>query len=296
MTEYSVINLGELSKPATVLIEKLSEAVGGIARPFQIKRVASAEAEAEKIKAIARLEINEIEQAALVRAIKQMAKDQQNIENITKKAIPFLNEDAKPELLDEDFLRFVVDRARIVSDDDMQTIWSKIISGEANTPGSFSKKTVEIVSYLSKEDAALFSRFCSHIWNIGKPTVVVKLKYENNPEKCHISFDEFNHLEDLGLISFNSFSGYVQKGEFNEGSVEYFGFPLYLNFSDAAKKDQLSVGNAILTKAGTELSRIAGAQPSSRIFIDTIEYWQAQGIICSSFVTWKESFQGLWNE
>lgn len=58
----SLINLGELSKPATVLIEKVSDAVGGIAKPWQIKRVANAEAEAAKIKAIAQLEITDLEQ------------------------------------------------------------------------------------------------------------------------------------------------------------------------------------------------------------------------------------------
>jgi hypothetical protein len=31
--ESSLINLGELSKPATVLVEKISEAVGGVFKP-----------------------------------------------------------------------------------------------------------------------------------------------------------------------------------------------------------------------------------------------------------------------
>ncbi len=35
-------NIGELSKPATVLIEKVSDAIGGIFRPWQIRRVALA--------------------------------------------------------------------------------------------------------------------------------------------------------------------------------------------------------------------------------------------------------------
>ncbi len=40
MTEgTSLVNIGELSKPATVLIEKISDAVGGIAKPWQIRRV-----------------------------------------------------------------------------------------------------------------------------------------------------------------------------------------------------------------------------------------------------------------
>jgi hypothetical protein len=44
------IDLGNFSKPATVLIEKISDAVGGCFRPFQIKRIAKAESEAEIIR------------------------------------------------------------------------------------------------------------------------------------------------------------------------------------------------------------------------------------------------------
>ena len=42
-----LINLGDLSKPATVLIERVSDAVGGIAKPWQIKRIAKAETKAD---------------------------------------------------------------------------------------------------------------------------------------------------------------------------------------------------------------------------------------------------------
>jgi hypothetical protein len=43
----SIVNIGDLTKPATVLIEMISDAIGGVARPWQILRVARAEAEAQ---------------------------------------------------------------------------------------------------------------------------------------------------------------------------------------------------------------------------------------------------------
>ena len=57
----ALINL-DLPKPATVLIEKIAEAVGGSFRPYQLKRIAKAETEAEKIRALAAVEISEIQQ------------------------------------------------------------------------------------------------------------------------------------------------------------------------------------------------------------------------------------------
>ena len=44
-TSNSLVNLGDLSKPADTLIKKVSKAVGGIFAPYQIKRIAKAEVE-----------------------------------------------------------------------------------------------------------------------------------------------------------------------------------------------------------------------------------------------------------
>ena len=44
----SVVNFGDISKPATVLIEKISGAVGVLYEPRRIKKKAEAEAEADK--------------------------------------------------------------------------------------------------------------------------------------------------------------------------------------------------------------------------------------------------------
>lgn len=79
----SLINIGELSKPATVLIEKIADATGGIFRPFQIRRVAQAEADAEKTRAAAKIEVAELERRALHRFLNEEAKKQINIESIT---------------------------------------------------------------------------------------------------------------------------------------------------------------------------------------------------------------------
>jgi len=67
----SLISLGDLSKPATILIEKISDAVGGIAKPWQTVRVAKAEAKADLIRAESRIEISEIERRALARIVRE---------------------------------------------------------------------------------------------------------------------------------------------------------------------------------------------------------------------------------
>ena len=93
----SLINLGNLSKPATVLIEKVSAAVGAIYAPYHVKRMARAEVEAEKIKAIGKIDLTEIEQRAVERFVHQETRKQSNIEQITAQAAASLTQDAKVE-------------------------------------------------------------------------------------------------------------------------------------------------------------------------------------------------------
>ncbi len=157
-----LVNLGDLSKPATVLIEKISDAIGALYKPKQIKRIAQAEAEAEKIRALAAIEVTEIQQRALVRLVQEEGKKQENIESITANATTQLNDDAKPEEMDNDWISHFFEKCRNVSDNEMQCLWSRLLAGEANKPGSYSKRTIELISNLDKSDAHLFTKLCTY--------------------------------------------------------------------------------------------------------------------------------------
>jgi len=110
----SIINFGNLAEPAKVLIEKVSDAVGGAFKPYQIERVAKAEAQAEIIKTNTEIEISELQQRALKRFIVEEASKQENIESITKKAIPQLEEHANPGDIEKDWLVDFFDKSRII--------------------------------------------------------------------------------------------------------------------------------------------------------------------------------------
>ena len=73
-TSNSLVNLGEISKSVDTFVRKISEAVGGLAAPWQIKRVAKAEAEAEIIKAQTDIEITDLHRRAVHRWIEEEAK------------------------------------------------------------------------------------------------------------------------------------------------------------------------------------------------------------------------------
>lgn len=214
----SLINLGELGKPANTLVEKISDAIGGIARPWQIVRVAQAEAEAEKIRAVTQIEITELQRRAMVRFLAEEAKRQNNIEGITAKALPEVSPEAKPESMEDDWIANFFDKCRLISDEEMQSLWARILAEEANAPGRFSKRTVDLVGTLDKSDALLFAQLCGFAVSLGEMSPLI---YEPGDEiytKQGINFESLSHLESLGLIRFSELAGYVRTG-FGRGAT-----------------------------------------------------------------------------
>lgn len=277
----SLVNLGDLSKPATVLIEKVSSAVGIIYEPYHIKRKARAEAEAEKIRAIARIELTELEQRAVERFVHQESRKQSNIEEITAQAAAALPPDAKVENLEEDWVAHFFKQCDTVSDREMQSLWARLLSGEATNPGTFSKRTVDFISTIDKKDAALFTTFCQFIWVVGEPTPLVFETKNEIYTKHGITFSTLKHLDAIGLISFESVSGYARTGFGKYAHVFYYGRPTAIEFGGDAN-NQLQTGHVLLTSTGKELVPICGSSPNQEFYQYVINKWHSQGMILSS--------------
>src|SRR5579864_2187848 len=196
--------LGDLSKPATVLIEKISDAVGGIFKPYQLVRVAKAEAEVGRIEAESNIQITDLQRRAMHRFLVEEARKQSNIEEITQRALPLLEANSSPQNVQDDWITNFFDKCRIVSDIDMQELWSRILVGEANSPGTFSKRTVNLMGDLDKSDAELFTKLCGFGWLFGRFTALVLDHSHKIYTESGIDFDSLSNLENLGLIQFDS--------------------------------------------------------------------------------------------
>ena len=193
----SLINLGDLSKPANTLIEKISDAIGGLYKPFQIRRVAQAEADADKIRTVTNIEITELQHRAMSRLFAEEAKKQNNIEAITVKALPDINPEARPEDVENDWIANFFDKCRLISDEEMQSLWARILAGEASSPGKFSKRTVNLVGSLDKSDATLFSKLCGFVFMVAGPTAVVFDFNHKIYNDVGVNFGSLSHLESV---------------------------------------------------------------------------------------------------
>ena len=277
----SIINLGDLAKPATVLIEKVSEALGGYFKPQQIKRVAKAEAEAEIIRAQAQIEVTDLQRRALGRFVVEEAKKQDNIEKITEKAIPQLEDSATPQDVEDDWITNFFDKCRIISDDEMQSLWAKVLAGEANSPGSYSKRTVNFLGSLDKTDAHLFSSLCGFGWFLGDVVPLIYSSEDKIYNDQNINFDTLSHLDDIGLVSFNAIGGYQRLKLHKKINVAYYG--MLMNVIFAKESDNiLELGSVLLTKTGQQLASICGSKPVDGFQDYVIDKWVKKGMILSS--------------
>jgi hypothetical protein len=282
-----IAKLGDLTKPATVLIKKISAAVGGIFKPYQIVRIAKAEAEACRIQAEVQIEVTDLQRRALHRFLEEEAKKQSNIESITQDALSLLEDKSDPEAVSDDWITNFFDKSRIVSDNEMQGLWSRILAGEANAPGTFAKRTVNLLADLDKEDAILFMRLCGFGWMIGEIVPLIFEKRASIYNDQGIDFSSLSHLESLGLIQFNFMSGYQSLQNNTSVCVHYYGKPLTLVFPKETE-NELHLGHVLLTRAGQQLAPVCAPKPVEGFFEYVRSHW-----IDKSLIPKSEAEQGV---
>lgn len=246
-------------------------------KPYQIVRLAKAEAEAARIQAQSQIEVTDLQRRAMHRFLEEEGKKQENIEAITAKAVPLLSHESNPEQVKDDWITNFFDKSRIVSDEEMQGLWSRILAGEANAPGAFSKRTVNLVADLDPEDAKLFTSLCSFAWVIGDISPLVFSVNDEVYTSMGVNFRSLTHLESLGLIHFDNLAGFKRIQLPKTFNVFYFGKPFTLKFAKEAE-NELATGRVILTRAGLQLAHVCGAQPLAGYPEYVKKFWLKQGI------------------
>ena len=280
----SIVNLGDLAKPIDTLINKISDATGVWYEPRRIRQKANAESDAaiisanaeaavDKIKAESEIEISDLHRRAAQRWIKEEAKRQENIEDIIAQAVPDVNETAKPDEMECDWLANFFDKCRIVSDKEMQSLWAKVLAGEANVPGTYSKRTVNLLSDFDKSDAELFTQLCGFGWTIGGFAPLVFDEQAEIYNRHGINFRTLSHLENIGLVKITPISDFQGVNLPKRFVVHYYSKPLFLEMPKDAN-NRLDIGRILLTKTGRELAPICGSKPVDGFYEYMKDRWK----------------------
>ena len=280
----SALNVGDLVKPIDTLINKISDATGILYEPRRIRREAEAksdaaiisakaDAAADIIKTESEIEITDLHRRAAQRLIQEEAKYQKNMEDIIDEAEPHLNEEAKPDAMEDDWITNFFDKCRLISDTEMRSLWSRVLAGEANAPSTYSKRTVNLLSDLDKSDAELFTKLCGFGWIIGNVTPLVFDEKAEIYNRHGINFDTLSHLETIGLVQYESLTGFVKNSSIKRFAVLYYGKPLPLEIPGDAN-NTLKVGKILLTKIGQELAPICGSTPVDGFYEYVKDQWK----------------------
>lgn len=297
MADNSLIKIdGNLTEPFTRLVEKCCEGIGVLYEPRRLKKLAQAKAEikaeakmeakaeakmeakmeANKIFAESDIEISETQRRGINRLIQEEGKKQDNIENLLLEASSHLKEDSKPEEIKNDWIANTIEKAKNVSDEEMRNLWAKLLAGEANKPGTFSKRTVNFVGGLDKSEADLFTNFCSFTICSG---VIIPVIYDYNNNLLNsngINFLALSHLDSIGLINFTDLTQFLNAGQDKSIFARYFDKPIIFNFNQD-KGNNFIFGHAKFTKIGQELAPIANGKPIEGYLEYLIDHWKKLG-------------------
>jgi hypothetical protein len=207
-------NLGELAKPIDTLVSKIADATGVLYEPTRIRRKAKAEAEALIIRTKAEIDVGEIQNRAITRLVTEEIQKQENIEDITEISFKFLNDDAKPENIEKDWLFNFFDKSKLISNENMQELWAKILAGESNSPGTYTKRFLNFIEDLDMSDAKLITKLLNYCWYLEG--IIISPLINFTKELSVLSFSEKKYLEEIGIFQSVGLMGYghnIEKGE-----------------------------------------------------------------------------------
>lgn len=283
-----------LGKGSEKLIDVIANAVGAIYRPYGIRR--EAEAEAYKLKLIEKTRIEQkseevrelaaakkdemlildsatstLEERAAARKRFDEIRRQNNLESVLKGAFNHIKEDVSEESVDPDWLQALVKYAEEANSAQLQELWSRVLAGETELPGSFSLRALEALKKMSKRDAEIFQQACliascfknsskkMVIYGFEHPTVTnnlkkaiaeIRTKKEMDLRKYSLGLHDRKTLDDLGLL----YEDEIVSSNFRVDGVDMFVAGYHIKLIPKSEKSKFF--NYQFTQIGNELSRL----------------------------------------
>lgn len=266
-------NLTGLSKPLTKLVDVIANGCKWIAEPYQIKRIADANAYAssvqskEEFKQGLRDSLLEYTKRSMlsIRESKQID-NLLNILNFAGQELLAIDKINDTPVSPEWSSRFF-DYAQNIYDEEAQTIWAKILAQETATPGKFFKRTLDILHNIETFEAKWFAELCQFVLDdsfIHMDIIHSKFFEYNklqsmvdcgllNAQECIISFDNT-------VDSINFKSHYLKRGisQLQPSNISMSGFALTDAGNQLYKITQVSSNLEFVKKVQEQLLKKYG--------------------------------------
>lgn len=108
--------------------------------------------------------LSQEEAIALIYNSRKLTREYANSKAIYEKAKESFQSGTDREEIDDDWLHFFFDKASKVSSESMRAVWSKLLAGEYNNPGSINRKLLHIISIMDVHSARSFQTLCGYVF------------------------------------------------------------------------------------------------------------------------------------
>jgi hypothetical protein len=239
-------------------------------------RMAKADAKALKIRARAEteVELDNLRERAIYRLAKEKEREQENVEAVWREAIHYLPAHVADEPVSEDWAAKFNDRARFASEDEIRSVWAKILASEVGQPGSVSPRTIALLDNMTAGEARALEAVLARAALTGNTVdlVVVRANQGTVDEQRRslygVNFTTFENLRAFGLIAAaDDTSLHSERGQ-----------PIALKFGDRwltlvpATGDEAVLPVFLLTQPSREIAQ-ALRVPPNQDFINVLCEW-----------------------
>lgn len=201
-------------------------------------------------------QLDPLYRAAIINNYKQIIREYKNCEEVIDKAKSFLSLEAEPEKVDDDWFTFFFDKVKLISNENVQEMWAKILAGEVNQPGKFSKSLIHSLSVIDNSQAKVFcniSRYCMHEKNSENIHPIIFIASNVDTYKAlGIDFESLVELENLGLLQCNFEKEFIFTGR----KYLVYGNRVIEIYGTQKSKKKIKVGNVLFTRNGLALYEI----------------------------------------
>ena len=195
--------LVQLAAPLTKFMDVVSRGIGTCYEPYGTVRQAKADADAILILTKADIEKQELLYRAAVRLRHTETQRQKNIESVVEVAKQALPSSVSDDPVDQDWINHFFDGVKDVSSEDLQELWGRILAGEVTSPGRFTRRLVEFLKTIERNEAemltALFSVCFTDAddWNFYFETEATNASLR----EAIGDGDVLRHFVDIGILS-----------------------------------------------------------------------------------------------
>ena len=275
------------------LVNRFCGGVSALSRPMIRKNDAKIDIEIERLRGIGGIDVSDAEIGALKTVARREINEQQRIATVLGQTALMLENSADARQIEEDWLLLCINFIRQVPDEEMQSMWARVLAGEANQPGSFSKRCLAYIATLSKSEANLFTELSRFIVHDGeRPALAIPHEERKSSDNLNSIFIEhgitsqsLNLLDSIGLVKYSTpfITNNIRVYASNIIPIRYFDEVRAFALPPAHQGTgyQFIYGMIDLTPLGEELSKLAGPSPVVGFFDYLESAWNTHGMIRS---------------